>query len=95
MTDAIIKRAWKGEPPPPDCEPIPFLCLRAVYRECRRGTLDRDTAEWLKERCTTFDKLSYKERRALMIYALGSEFECKGRLEDIEILTWELVKGTG
>ncbi len=93
MTDVIIKRAWKGEPPPPDCEPIPFLCLRAVYQEYKKGTLERDTAEQFKARCVAFAELTPKERRSLMVYALNSEFESNGRLEDIRTLTWALIKG--
>ncbi len=92
MTDEVVKLAWRGEPLPPDCEPIPFLCLRAVYREYRRGALERDTAERFKALCMDFTELTHREQRALMIYALDSEFECNGRLEDVKTLTWELIK---
>ncbi len=95
MTDVIIKRAWMGEPPPPDCEPIEFLILRAIYREYKKGDLERDTAEQLKEFCMSFTELACKERRSLLVYALNSEFDSKGRLEDIKTLVWALVKETG
>ncbi len=94
MTDEAIKRAWRGDAPPPDCEPIEFLILRAIYREFRRGDLERDVAEKLKAFCMSFTELAYKERRSLMVYTLNSEFESKGRLEDIRTLTWALIKGT-
>ncbi len=94
MTDENIKRAWKGEPPPPDCKPIEFLILRAIYREYKKGDLERDTAERLKEFCMSFTELAYKERRSLLVYALNSEFESNGRLEDIRALVWALVKET-
>ncbi len=93
MTDAIIKRAWRGKAPPQGCEQIPFLCLRAVYHEYRRGALERDTAEHLKAWCMVFTELTHKKQRALMIYALGSEFECEGRLEDIKPLVWAIIEG--
>ncbi len=94
MTDAIIKRAWRGDAPPPDCESVPFLCLRAIYREFRLGNLEKDTAKHLKERCMAFGELTHKERRSLMVFALDSEFRHKRQLEDIKTLVWALVKET-
>lgn len=95
MTDEAIKQAWRGDAPPPDCEPIEFLILRDIYREYKKGDLERDMAEQLKEFCMSFTELAYKERRSLLVYALNSEFESNGRLEDIKALVWALVKETG
>ncbi len=90
--DEIAKMAWRGDAPPPGCDPLKYLCLRSVYREFRKGNLERDAAEKLKEFCTSFEDLPPKERRSLMIFALDSEFKYKGWLEDIETLTWAILK---
>lgn len=90
--DGITKMAWRGDAPPPGYDPLQYLCLRAIYREYRRGELEQSTAAQLKEFCMSFEKLPPKERRSLMIFALDSEFKYKGWLEDIERLTWAILK---
>ncbi len=93
MTDETIRRAWREESPPPDCDPVPFLLLRAVYREYRRGNLERDTAELLKARCMAFEELTPKELRSFAVFAIESELEGRD-LEDVRILMRSLIEAT-
>ncbi len=93
MVDEIIRRAWREESVPPDCDPVQFLFLRAVYREYRRGTIERDTAEQLKARCMAFEELTPKELRSFAVFAIESELEGRD-LEDVRILMRSLIEAT-
>ncbi len=93
MVDEIVGRAWREESLPPDCDPVPFLLLRSVYREYKRGTLERDTAEQLKARCMAFEELTPKELRSFAVFAIESELEGKN-MEDVKILMRSLIEAT-
>ncbi len=45
MTDETIRRAWREESPPSGCDPVPFLLLRAVYREYKKGLIN-ELCKW-------------------------------------------------
>ncbi len=90
MTTEIVRKAWKGEPPPTGCNPSQYIALRSIYREYRKGNLERETAKFLKEKCMSFEDLPPEEKISLLTYAVNSELDNE-QLGDIKRLVLALI----